>query len=887
MKLAFCIFRVFPYGGLSRDFMKIATACADRGHDVRAYAYRWETTAPEGSIDTVAVPTKGATHASRNRQFAKWVQEDLERRPVDLVVGFNKMPGLDVYFAGDSCFEEKLRTQRHWVCQLLPRYRHFADFERAVFGDERQVNILTIAPAQKTAYQRHYGTVETRFFPLPPDLDVEQLERTEDFDARHWLRREFELSEDDLVLLFVGSGFVTKGLDRLIAAVAALPDALRRRAHLFVLGEDRKRHFERLASRLAVADRVHFLGGRDDVPRFLHGADALALPAYDEAGGMAILEAIAAGLPVLATDACGHASHISRATAGIVSESPFDQSRFNEELAEILTSPKRRAWRENGRRYAASGALSGGARTACDLIERFGKGETKPVVALCLHRLTASEPASRNCTQIAEACRAAGYHPRIYAMEREDIPKGAEVIVAPVASRTEYGRVERFERWVQHHLQRNPAHCVVGFNKMPGLDLYVVTEPPAQREIEALRANLGTSEPIRLRDVFPVASTARARQMLASESAVFYGRTKVLVTSPDQREDYADYYPVESRIDKDSLNSDPDSVVGFIRQVVDARVSAGRPELSSPWAPTRGIGWTRTSDTYLRDDLGAAWDGRDPFKVVQALQGETYRVVKNRRTLRFVEGGAAYFAKVHDAVGWGEILKELCNLKLPAMGARNEYAACRYLEERGVKAPRVAAFGQRGLNPARARSFVVCDALDGYASLEDITDQWSREPPAPTFRRRLVHEVADLARSLHVAGVNHRDFYICHIWAQEAALARGEVELAIIDLHRAQIRPRVPRRWVLRDLAALMFSTAHLGLSRNDYLRFLARYTRRPLRNVLSEDAALLHRVRRRADRLLTESRTRQIVEPHKKPAIAVPEATQPNSAASSSGITT
>ncbi|MDE0052699.1 MAG: lipopolysaccharide core heptose(I) kinase RfaP [Gammaproteobacteria bacterium] len=908
MKLAFCIFRVFPYGGLSRDFMKIANACADRGHHVRAYAHRWDTTAPEGShkgtppateetsafpyalavggtspaegsIDMVAVPTKGATHASRNRQFAKWVQEDLERRPVDLVVGFNKMPGLDVYFAGDSCFEEKLQTQRHWVCQLLPRYRHFADFERAVFGDERQVNILTIAPAQQTAYQRHYGTVETRFFPLPPDLDVEQLKGTADFDARHWLRREFELSEDDLVVLLVGSGFVTKGLDRLIAAAAALPDALRRRTHLFVLGEDKQHRFERLASRLAVADRVHFLGGRDDVPRFLHGADALALPAYDEAGGMAILEAIAAGLPVLATDTCGHASHILQASAGIVSESPFDQSRFNGELAEILTSPKRPEWRENGRHYAAGGALSGGVRTACDLIERFGKGETKPVVALCLHRLTAAEPASRNCTQIAEACQAAGYHPRIYAMEpsaggAEGMPEGAEVIMAPVASRTEYGRVERFERWVQHHLQRNPAHCVVGFNKMPGLDLYIVTEPPAQREIEGLRANLGTSEPIRLRDVFPVASTARARQMLASESAVFYGRTKVLVTSSDQREDYADYYPVESRIDKDSRNSDPDSVVGFIRQVVDARVSAGRPELSSPWEPPRGIGWTRASGTYLRDDLGTAWDGQDPFEVVQALRGETYRIVKNRRTLRFVEGGAAYFAKVHDAVGWREIVKELCNLKLPAMGARNEYAACRYLEERGVKAPRVAAFGQRGLNPARARSFVVCDALDGYASLEDITDQWSREPPAPTLRRRLVHAVADLARSLHVAGVNHRDFYLCHIWAHEAALAQGEVELAIIDLHRAQIRPRVPRRWVLRDLAALMFSVAHLGLPRNDYLRFLARYTRRPLRNVLSEDAALLHRVCRRADRLLTESRTRQIVEPHEKPAVAAQEPT-------------
>ena len=916
MKLAFCIFRVFPHGGLSRDFVKIATACARRGHSVRAYARRWDSPAP-APIEMVTVPVKGMTNPARDRRFANWVEDDLKRRAVDLVVGFNKMPGLDVYFAGDSCFEEKARTQRPWAYRLLSRYRHFAEFERAVFDDDRQVKILTIAPAQKAAFQHCYGTVETRFFALPPDLDVERTTNPEDLDARRWLRHEFQLSDGDLALLFVGSGFIKKGLDRLLLAVAALPDALGRRTHLFILGEDSRRRFERLSARLAIGARVHFLGGRDDVPRFLHGADALALPAYDEAGGMVILEAIGAGLPVLATDVCGHAPHVLSANAGLVSASPFDQARFNSALAEVLTSPKREKWRENGRRYGASGALSGGTRTACDLIEGFGRGETRHVVAFCLHRFSASDPVSRDCMRIADACRAVGYHARVYAMAQEDAPEdfhgtnvsaerqrpgtvdpwstsGAgpqakpkapavghfDVIVAPVDSMTDHKRIERFERWVLRHLQRNPVHCVVGFNKMPGLDLYIVTEPCAQREIERMRANLGVSQPIRLRDVFPLGSAARARQMLASERAVFDGTTKVLTTSPRQRDDYAGYYHIEPSIDEHAHNGDPASVVALIRQAVDARVRS--PSASDPATPatplgrlpSSGNGRSRVPELYLRDDMRAAWAGRDPFEVVYGLRGETYRVVKNRRTLRFVEGGAAYFAKVHDGVGWAEILKELCNLKSPVMGAQNEYAACRYLEARGIKAPGVAAFGRRGLNPARARSFVVCDALDGYVSLEDMTMAWPTDPPAPALRRRLVYAVADLAHSLHGAGVNHRDFYICHILANTAALSRGEVELAIIDLHRAQIRQRVPRRWVLRDLAALMFSTAHLGLARNDYLRFLARYTGRPLRTVLREDAAFLRRVRRRTDRLLAENQTRQVVGTHEKPALAVQEQT-------------
>ena len=854
----------------------------------------------------VAVPAGGTTNPARNRRFARWVHDDLERRPVDLVVGFNKMPGLDVYFAGDPCFEEKMQTRRPGACRLLPRYRHFAEFERAVFGDERQVNILTIARSQKAAFQRHYGTVDTRFFALPPDIGP--METPDGSNTRRWLHQEFHLSEDDLVLLFVGSGFITKGLDRLLAAVASLPNSLGGRVHLFVVGEDRQRRFARLAARLGIRDRVRFLGGRDDVSRFLHGSDALALPARSEAGGLVILEAIAAGLPVLATEVCGHASHISKANAGILSPSPFDQVRFNTAVCEILTSPKRESWRENGRRYAASGALSGGTRTACELIEGFGKRESRPVVAFCLHRFAAAEPVTRDCIRMANACRAAGYHPRIYAMTQENAPGPGEieVFVSPVASMTDHTKVERFERWVARHLQRNPVHCVVGFNKMPGLDLYVATEPCAQRELDREATRIGISEPIRLRDIFPWGGAARIRQTLASEHAVFDGTTKILMKNASQRDDYADYYDIERSTEERTPDGDCESVMSLIRQTVDARIQPSMEQtypgsVSDPkrlfhgrragpghrrrrrrrqWG-TAGDRATTTppvdlrtpeSDLYLREDLKAAWAGRDPIEVVRELNGDTYRVVKNRRTLRFVESGVPYFAKVHDAVGWAEILKELCNLKLPPVGARNEYAACRFLEARRITAPRVAAFGRRGLNPARARSFVVCDALDGYVSLEDLTDTWPTNPPEPVLRRRLVHAVADLARRLHGSGVNHRDFYLCHIWANTDALSRGEVELAIIDLHRAQIRPRVPRRWILRDLAALMFSTAHLGLPRSDYLRFLKRYTRRPLRIVLREDATLLRRVRRRADRLVAESRTREVVGTHEKPALVVQE---------------
>lgn len=239
---------------------------------------------------------------------------------------------------------------------------------------------------------------------------------------------------------------------------------------------------------------------------------------------------------------------------------------------------------------------------------------------------------------------------------------------------------------------------------------------------------------------------------------------------------------------------------------------------------------------FLREELAAAWGEQGLFERVWALEGEVFRDVANRRTLRFEVGGRAYFAKIHDGAGWREILKNLLTLRAPVLGARNEYATCLHLAEKGVPAPTVAAFGERGRNPARRQSFVICDALEGFASLEDVTEAWKAAPPDPLVKRRLVMAVARFARAMHGAGVVHRDFYICHLLLNRGAFAEGKVELAVIDLHRAQLHEVIPRRWLRRDLAALMFSVLDLPFSRSAWLRFVRVYRDRPLRQVFGEE---------------------------------------------------
>ena len=85
---------------------------------------------------------------------------------------------------------------------------------------------------------------------------------------------------------------------------------------------------------------------------------------------------------------------------------------------------------------------------------------------------------------------------------------------------------------------------------------------------------------------------------------------------------------------------------------------------------------------YVRDDLRV--HGSSPFGDAWAIRGDVVRAVKNRETVRFEAFGSEFYVKRHRRVGWGEILKNLVVGRLPVFGARNEYAACRHLTERGV-----------------------------------------------------------------------------------------------------------------------------------------------------------------------------------------------------------
>jgi heptose I phosphotransferase len=264
----------------------------------------------------------------------------------------------------------------------------------------------------------------------------------------------------------------------------------------------------------------------------------------------------------------------------------------------------------------------------------------------------------------------------------------------------------------------------------------------------------------------------------------------------------------------------------------------------------------------VRDELRLAppfdrlWAGQDAFAAVDRLEGEIFRELDGRRTFRTEVEGRGYFVKIHCGVGWGEIVKNLVSLRLPVLGAGNEWRAIRRLEELGVDTMRAVAYGRRGANPAREHSFIVTEELAPTVSLEDFCRDWPAQPPAPALKRALIRRVATMVGAMHRGGVNHRDCYLCHFLLHlDPAPTAVALKLSVIDLHRAQIRGQTPRRWRDKDLAGLYFSALEIGLTQRDRLRFLRDYFGRPLHEVLRDEQALIAHLNAEGERLLAKYR--------------------------------
>ncbi len=272
---------------------------------------------------------------------------------------------------------------------------------------------------------------------------------------------------------------------------------------------------------------------------------------------------------------------------------------------------------------------------------------------------------------------------------------------------------------------------------------------------------------------------------------------------------------------------------------------------------------------WVSPEFLKAWEpSQDLFQQIINVQGKVFRQMDGRRTLQFEHQGQCYFIKAHFGVGWKEIFKNLLSFKWPVIGASNEWKAIQRCEQLNIPTMQLVAYGAKGGNPATRQSFVVTKDLGQTQDLEVFCAQWPQwemKQAQVKIKRQILAKIVWITRQLHQHGLNHRDLYLCHfLLDMSKPLEADAIGLFIIDLHRVQIRQQVPQRWLIKDLAALYFSSMDIGLTKRDVFRFLKSYRQQPLRQILTQESKFWLAVQQRAVQHYCAYHQRQPLFPNK-----------------------
>jgi len=310
MRIALCHKRLDDRGGAERNLYVTAAGLRDLGHEVHLFCGAFPVAPPAGTY-AHPVPTLPLGRTARLWSYALAVSKVLARVDCDVVVNFGRMLRQDVLRSGGGthrAFLEGLAREgglRRRIWQgLSPYHQSLLALERRQYSPGHFRRVIAVSEIVKREVAATYQVPERDITVLHNGVDCERFVPSlrERWSAP--IRQEWGIPVQAPVVLFVGSGFARKGLDRLLDAWdrPALGDA-----HLLVVGRDRKLPAYRARAARKAAGRVIFAGAQGQVERFYGAADAVALPSSQEAFGNVVLEALATGLPIVTSHSVGGA----------------------------------------------------------------------------------------------------------------------------------------------------------------------------------------------------------------------------------------------------------------------------------------------------------------------------------------------------------------------------------------------------------------------------------------------------------------------------------------------------------------------------------------------------------------------------------------------------
>jgi len=394
MNVALIIERIEPWrGGAETSTLQFAGHLSRLGCRVHMVT----TTSIPSTPDLTIVPIRAnrAFRAIKTLAFAWRAARYVRSQDFDIVHSITPCQAADIYQPRGGTVPETLernlaiRSGATMRCLkrigqgLSLKYRIIAHLERKLLTRRPPPWVIAISSYVSDQLRRHYDFDDARVRQVFNGVDPDVTPVEDRVKERAALRRQFGLADDDLVLLCVAHNFKLKGVAKLIEALAhrrtdpsGSARAHRRadRTYALIVGRDKPNPFAKLAERRGVADRVLFAGPTQRIAAFFHAADILVHPTFYDPCSRVVLEAMAAGLPVITTRFNGAAERMTDGLEGYVIDSPQDVAALADRIDRLADDDHRRACAVHASRAIESVTMKAHAEQARALYEELLAG---------------------------------------------------------------------------------------------------------------------------------------------------------------------------------------------------------------------------------------------------------------------------------------------------------------------------------------------------------------------------------------------------------------------------------------------------------------------------------------------------------------------------------
>ncbi|BBO72562.1 transferase [Desulfosarcina alkanivorans] len=343
MKIALLVKHFTRSGGKERYVVELAGSLQQLGHTIHVYAYDCDPDLTDRI--TFHGVRKGMPFSSvlNTLSFIRESRKRLAFSTYDIIHSHERNYTQEIVTLHSLSFVHGVEK---YSCLRQLDQKYFSPRSLLYLWLEKQQMkspwLVTVSGEVSRDVTKHYGRSH-QIVCIPPGADVNRFSPAAVAGLRDQARQAHHLEKDELAVLFVGSAFQRKGLDRVLPAIQG-------KRRLFVVGRgDRHARYHRLIRQYGLEDRVVFTDMVDDVVPYYALADVVVLPSRSEAFGMSVLEGMACGLPVVVTPNAGVADLIVHGENGLIMQTDVGLDRY----LDFLGKPEeRRRLGENARQTA-------------------------------------------------------------------------------------------------------------------------------------------------------------------------------------------------------------------------------------------------------------------------------------------------------------------------------------------------------------------------------------------------------------------------------------------------------------------------------------------------------------------------------------------------------